>query len=274
MGRHAAGSVGGMDDKMVAICADLEAEYLELAAVVAPLEETAWDMPTPAEGWAIRDQIAHLAFFDDKAVEAHLDPEAFAAELAGIAGSTDMDDYVAIATDRAAAMQGTEILEWWTGANERLRRVYSALDAGTRVLWYGQPMGARSKVTARIMETWAHGQDVRDALGIEEVPVGRLRHVCHIGVAARPYAFRIRGLPVPDIPPYVELTLGDETWTWGDPDSPESLRGSALGFALVATQRRHRVDTDLVATGSGADEWLDVAQAFAGPPGPGRPPLG
>ncbi len=267
------GNVGVMDDKMVAICADLAAEHGELAAAVAPLDEEGWDLPTPAEGWAIRDQIAHLAFFDDKAVEAHLDPEAFAAELAGLAAAPDMDAYVAIATDRAAAMRGADILGWWRAANERLRGVYASLDAGTRVLWYGQPMGARSKITARIMETWAHGQDVRDALGIDEVPVGRLRHVCHIGVAARPYAFRIRGLPVPDVDPYVELTLGDEAWTWGDPASPESVRGSALGFAMVATQRRHRADTDLVATGPGADAWLDVAQAFAGPPGPGRPPL-
>ncbi len=257
---------------MIAICADLEAEHRELAAVVAPLDEAAWDLATPAEGWAIRDQIAHLAFFDEKAVEAHLDPEGFAAELAALAAETDMDEYVAIATDRAAVMRGPDILSWWTGANERLRSVYSRLDAGTRVLWYGQPMGARSKITARIMEAWAHGLDVRDALGIEDVPVGRLRHVCHIGVAARPYAFRIRGIAVPDVAPYVELTAGDATWTWGDPDASESVRGSALGFAMVATQRRHRADTDLVAVGPGADAWLDVAQAFAGPPGPGREP--
>ena len=61
-----------------------------------------------------------------------------------------------------------------------------------------------------------------------------------------------------------------ELWAWGPEEAQQSVRGSAHDFCLRVTQRRHRDDLDLVAVGSDADQWLDIAQAFAGPPGEGR----
>jgi uncharacterized protein (TIGR03084 family) len=133
-------------------------------------------------------------------------------------------------------------------------------------------MSAASMATARLMETWAHGQDVHDALGVPREPSDRLRHVAHIGVRTRDFAYLVRDLPVPSEQFRVELTApSGEVWTWGPADAANRVRGPALDFCLLVTQRVHRSDTALVADGADAEQWLGIAQAFAGPPGPGRP---
>jgi uncharacterized protein (TIGR03084 family) len=134
-------------------------------------------------------------------------------------------------------------------------------------------MSVASMATARLMETWAHGLDVADALGLPPSVSPRLRHVAHIGVRTRDYAFLQHGLPVPAEPFRVELAAPDgTTWSWGPEDAAQRVSGSALDFCLRVTRRRHRDDLALQATGPEADRWLDVAQAFAGPAGSERPP--
>ena len=151
----------------------------------------------------------------------------------------------------------------------------SRVPDGTKLPWYGPPMSAASMATARLMETWAHGNDVADALGARREPTARLRHVAHIGVRTRDFAYLVRQEPPPTEPFRVELTGPDgEVWTWGPADAAQRVTGPALDFCLLATQRVHRADTALVATGPDADQWLDIAQAFAGPPGDGREPKG
>ena len=121
------------------------------------------------------------------------------------------------------------------------------------------------------METWAHGHDIADALGVRREPTARIRHVAHIGVRTRDFAYLVRELAPPAEPFRVELTGPDgEVWTWGPADAAQRVTGPALDFCLLATQRVNRADTALVATGADADAWLDIAQAFAGPPGDGR----
>jgi uncharacterized protein (TIGR03084 family) len=135
-------------------------------------------------------------------------------------------------------------------------------------------MSLTSFVTARLMETWAHGQDVADALGLTPVISRRLRHVIHIGVAARPYAFRVHGIEDPGDPILVRTRNPDDdsdVWTWGPEEAHDVLSGSAVGLALLLTQRRHLDDTDVRATGSTAELFTSVAQAYAGPAGSGRP---
>jgi uncharacterized protein (TIGR03084 family) len=132
-------------------------------------------------------------------------------------------------------------------------------------------MSAASMVSARIMETWAHGQDIADALGITREPTARLRHVAHIAVACRNYSYAVNGRTPPDAPVRVELVgPGGAVWSWGPSDAADRVTGPALDFCLLATQRRHRDDLKVMATGSDADAWLDIIQAFAGPPGSGR----
>ena len=167
------------------------------------------------------------------------------------------------------------MLAWFDGARGELLETFTKLDPRQRLPWFGPPMSAASSLTARLMETWAHTQDIADALGVTREPTGRLRHVAHIGIGARAYSYAVRGQPVPDTPVRVELTAPDGTvWTWGPDDATDRITGTALDFCLLVTQRRHRDDVALVVAGPAAAQWVAIAQAFAGPPGPGRPPTG
>lgn len=250
---------------------DLAAEHLALDEMVAGLDATQWLRPTPAEGWTIADSISHLAFFDRTARLALTDPEGFAAHLGEMASQAGTEPDVALgrAGDSAALLE-----RWREGRSELLDAARHA-DPAVRVPWYGPAMSFASFVSARLMETWAHGQDVADALGRPPVATDRLRHIMHLGVGARAYSFRVRGLQDPGDPVRVEATPpdGGPPWTWGPADVVDVVRGPALDLALVLTQRRHLEDTAVTVTGPTADAWIAIAQAFAGPPGPGRPPI-
>ncbi len=253
------------------LAADLRAETAELLALVEPLDAVGWATPTPAPGWRVQEQIAHLAYFDEAAATAALDPDEFQREL--VAALEDPDGITERISRRARDMEPAEVLGWFTRARESMLAIFLALDPSTRVPWYGPPMSLASSLTARIMETWAHGQDVADALDATRTPTPALRQVAHIGVRTFGNSFTARGLDVPDTPVYVELIAPDgDTWAWGEPSEVEFVRGPALDFALVVTQRRHVDDTALEIVGPIASRWMAIAQAFAGPPGEGRRP--
>lgn len=257
---------------MQSICDDLAAEHAELAVLVRELPEPAWNTPTPAVGWSIRDQIGHLAFFDGQALKALVEPDRFMAEVAELlAGDPDslMDEHL----DRGRSLTGEDVFSWFAQAHVDLLAAYRAVDPKARIPWYGPEMSARSKITARLMECWAHGQDVADTLGVIRTPTPRLRHVCHIGVRARAFAYVAHGRRMPNVDIQVRLIGPDgDEWSWGDDGMAARVTGPALDFALLVTQRRHRDDLALEWEGEAADEWLSIAQAFAGPPGEGRRP--
>jgi uncharacterized protein (TIGR03084 family) len=250
---------------------DLAAETADLDQVLSGLPPAAWERPTPATGWAVRDQVSHLAYFDEAAALAVTDPDRFRAEAAAlVALSERFPDYVAT---RYRDLPAPELLSWFHGARDGLIAVFAAADPAARLPWYGPSMGPASSVTARLMETWAHGQDVVDAVGAARTPTARLRHVAHLGVRTFGHSFTLRGRPVPAAPVRVELGAPDGgTWTWGPAGAADTVRGPAVDFCLVVTQRRNLADTALRADGPVAAEWLSIAQAFAGAPGPGRPP--
>jgi uncharacterized protein (TIGR03084 family) len=251
------------------LCDDLVAEHDDLDRLVAPLPPQDWCRDTPAAGWAIRDQISHLTYFDGTALLALTDPPAFRASRDALVAGLPADPSVEL----GRAVPPTELLDLWRAGRAALVAAARSLDAKSRVEWYGPPMSARSFVTARLMETWAHGQDVADALGAARIPTDRLRHVAHIGVSTRGWSYAVHGHPVPGGDVRVEVDApGGDRWTWGDPAATDVVRGSALDFCLVVTQRRHVHDTALVAHGLLATEWLELAQAFAGGPGEGRRP--
>ncbi|RBY94628.1 TIGR03084 family protein [Blastococcus sp. TBT05-19] len=252
---------------------DLAAESADLDARVAPLDDAAWATPTPAAGWDVRDTINHLRFFDRDALLAVTDPEGFGALLSRL--GAEVLGYVEQLTEEGRATPPQDVLTSWRIGRDALADALRAVDPGVRVPWFGPPMSPASFVTARLMETWAHGQDVVDALGQDRAPTARLRSVAEIGVRARTFSYLVRGLAVPEQLVRVELDGPDgDTWTWGPADADDVVRGSALGFCLLVTQRRHRDDVDLRVSGAAAEEWMGIAQAFAGPPGAGREPLG
>jgi uncharacterized protein (TIGR03084 family) len=124
-------------------------------------------------------------------------------------------------------------------------------------------MSLTSFTTARLMEAWAHGADVRDALHQPIESTDRLRHICHLGVGARTFSFAVHQVPDPGDP--VAVVATDAGWTWGDPDAANRIEGTALDLALVFTQRRHSSRTTVKPIGPVAEQWLAIAQAFAGP---------
>jgi uncharacterized protein (TIGR03084 family) len=255
---------------MAALAADLAAESAVTRALVAGLDEAGWHTPTPAAGWDIADQISHLAYFDEVTVTSALEPEKFKAELAEAeaSGGINPDTIAARFRDRS----GAQLLDWFEVARADLLNTFKNLDPRARLPWFGPPMSAASSLTARIMETWAHTQDVADALGVTREPTGRLRHVAHIGVGARAFSYAVHGMTLPPAPVRVELTGPDgDVWTWGPEDAPDRVTGPALDFCLLVTQRRHRDDLALVIDGPAATEWMSIAQAFAGAAGTGRP---
>jgi uncharacterized protein (TIGR03084 family) len=244
---------------------DLEAESAELDVRLAGLTPERWNLDTPAQGWTIADQVSHLAYFDDAAALSSADPERFRTDADEL---TAIDvDFASIIAARYRSRSGDELLAWFRQARRNLLAVFGSVDPSARLPWYGRSMSAASMVTARLMETWAHGQDIADALHQTVEPSMRLRHIAHLGVSTFGFSFESRGLAVPSFSPYVALAAPDGSeWTWGDPATPFSVRGQALDFCRVVTQRRAVEDTDLVRIGAPAERWLHVAQAFAGPP--------
>ncbi|MGH2757358.1 MAG: TIGR03084 family metal-binding protein, partial [Actinomycetota bacterium] len=197
------------------------------------------------------------------------DPDGFRVNLETIAKDVGAFMDRSVATGRELDAEG--VLDWWRRARMEMLEGARGIDPSTRIPWYGPPMSPASFVSARQMETWAHGQDVADTLGIDRDNTARIRNVAHIGVLSRKHSYVNRGLAVPEEPVLVELKSPDgETWTWGD--GAENIKGSAVDFCLVVTQRRHPHDTRLEMDGPHAREWMSIAQAYAGPPGPGRKP--
>jgi uncharacterized protein (TIGR03084 family) len=260
---------------LAALAEDVRAETADLVGILRATESDPLDVATPAEGWTVRDQLSHLAFYDRVAVLALTDADAFAVIRAE--AMPDLQGYVDAALASGHGRDLHDMLQWLAVEREAFATALERADPASRVPWFGPDMTPASKGTARLMETWAHGQDVVDALGVTRAPTARLRHVAHIGVRALPNSFRTRDLAVPEAPVHVSLVPPDGTaagtqWMWGDPGASDRVTGPALDFCLVVTQRRHLDDTALVVTGPVAEQWMAIAQAYAGPAGAGRAP--
>jgi uncharacterized protein (TIGR03084 family) len=259
-------------DVLPIVLADLAAESSWLDGVLSGLDADGWTRLTPAPGWTVAHQIAHLTWTDAQSLCAATDTEAFNRRIEQL-----LTEGVTIdgAAAEGAARAPEDLLADWRDGRERLAEALATVPRGTKLPWFGPPMSAASMGTARLMETWAHGQDIADALDVEHPPTGRLRHVAELAVRTRNFAFTTRGLTPPSDSFFIRLAAPDGSqWTWGPSDATQRIEGTALDLCLLATQRVNRADTGLVATGPDADRWLDIAQTFAGPPGEGRAPRG
>ena len=251
------------------VVADLRAESDALDDLVAGLDDKGWHLATPAPGWTVAHQVAHLWWTDRVSLIAVTDEAAFADVLTDAA--TDPTGFVDAGAERLATTPPADMLADWRDTRARLHDELGRVADGRKLPWFGPPMSATSMATARLMETWAHGLDVADALGVTRPATSRLRSIAHIGVRTRDFAFSVHRLPVPAGPFLVELAAPDgSTWSWGPADAAQRVTGSAEDFCMLVTQRRPRADLDVVAVGEDAATWLTIAQAFAGPPGAGR----
>ena len=247
--------------------ADLLAEQADLDAVLAGLTSDQWALATPSPRWSVADQIGHLAFFDESAALAINDPDGFTAAmtemLAAFGGSPEDADNATLGPYRA--MDSAELLEAWRTNRSVLADAAANLTNDDRVLWYGPSMGSKSFLTARLMEAWAHGQDIVDTVGAERQSTDRLKHIAQLGFITRGWTYINRKLEPPTSSMHVQLTSpSGETWEFGESGTENTVFGAAEDFCQVVTQRRHVDDTGLVLEGADTREWLEMAQAFAG----------
>ena len=257
----------------VEILGDLIDEQSALAEIVDRIDDADWLLPTPSPGWTIAHQIAHLTYFDRAAAQAIADPSGFceardALFQRALEGGESLDDLTI--TD-LVELPPEELRSQWAEGRELLATAATPLSDTDRIEWFGPSMSARSFLTARLMEAWAHGQDIIDALDDADVPhetrpqTDRLRHIAHLGFVTRKWSYVVRDASAPATEVAVELTgPTGETWNWGPTDAASRITGPAGDFCAVVTQRRHVTDTDLVLTGDEAADWMEVAQAFAG----------
>lgn len=251
------------------VVADLTAESAELDDLVAGLDDAGWARPTPAPGWTIAHQIGHLAWTDEVAALAATDPDAFTA--AAEKALENPAGFVDAAAAQKASLPPAQLLGDWRAARTALTDALRKVPDGVKIPWFGPPMSATSMATARLMETWAHGLDVADTLSVTRAPTDRVRSIAHIGVRTRDFAYLVHEKTPPADAFRYELTApSGELWTWGPDDATEIVRGPALDFCQLVTQRRHVDDLDLEFLGAHTREWAGIAQAFAGPPGSGR----
>ena len=252
---------------------DFRIEVAELAKILAPLDEAAWETETQFKGYTINDLLRHLHQGDVMALTSAERPEEFQALLAerrkrpGLTGRQR-------AREQFGHLAGARLLEAWTQTAARLADQLTTLGPDARLKWAGPDMGVRMFVTARQMEVWAHGHDVYDVLGLDRVPTDRLENIAVIGVRTFGWTYVNRGLPVPTAVPHVRLASpSGAVWQWNEGSAGGSVSGSALEFCQVVTQVRNVDDTKLEVTGEIARNWMSIAQCFAGPPND-PPPAG
>ncbi|TQC46593.1 TIGR03084 family protein [Rhodococcus sp. WS4] len=255
------------------LLADLRAETAELESMIGGVDNASWSTLTPAAGWTVQDQLNHLAYFDDATTLAIRNPTEFSQLADNLIHSAQ--DFAGEIAEQRSNLSVETTGNWLRRARHDLLVAFDATENTRRVPWFGVSMSLASSITARLMETWAHGQDIADALAIERQPTTRIRHICHLGVQTRAFSYTLRGMEAPTEPVEIVLTAPDGSeWHWGQRGGPNSVSGSAWDFSLVVTQRRNIADTGLIVTGRVAGEWMSIAQAFAGAPGAGRAPMG
>ena len=256
---------------MHSICQDLLAEYQSLAALCEELTADQWQQRTQFHNWTPWDEIAHLCYFDETGLQAATQADAFNQAALPLAKRLYAGEQIsAIARERFAHLDGTALLSHWRELHQALVTALSTLDVKDRLPWYGPPMSARSFASARLMETWAHGQDIWDLMKRPRPASSRLKHIAHLGVTTFKWSFVNRQLAAPEVQPHVVLTAPDgDTWSWNPESQTHVVQGSAQDFALLVTQRRHLNDTALRYQGEGVQDWLLIAQCFAGPPADG-----
>lgn len=255
---------------------DFREEARALAAVTAGLGDGDFAMETLFKGWTIGDVFGHLHMFDIAAVKSLEGGEALGGYLrpvfAAISEGRSMIDAQNVWL-REEGLSGRALHDAWRAGAERVADLYGDADPKRRLEWAGPDMSARSMITARQMETWAHGQEVFDRLGETREETDRVRNICHLGVSTFGWSHMVRKWDVPEPAPHVRLRApSGAIWEWGDPQPGNRVEGSAVGFAQVVAQTRNVADTDIVATGDVATRWMETAQCFAGAPTDPPPP--
>ena len=247
--------------------ADFLAESDALHALLERLPDADFDRPTRFKQWTINHVLAHLHLGNWAALETVINEPgylAFRAERKATVPPMPMREFE---KRWAGGLQGRALLAAWRELYPQVARTFQATDPKRRLKWAGPDMSARSSISARLMETWAHGQAVYDLLGVERQDGDRIRNIVVLGINTFGWTFTVHEQPVPERMPQVRLTApSGALWTFGDASESECIEGQATEFCQMVTQVRNVADTSLRVTGPVASHWMRIAQAFAGPP--------
>lgn len=252
---------------------DFLAESEALAEVLAPLTAAEWEQATQFKGWTVNDVIVHLHFWNRAADLSLVDPDGFTA-LMGEVFPKMMQQGMRAVENAEISARGPALFSLWRDQFRDMAARWAEVDPKRRLKWAGPEMSARSSITARQMETWAHGQEIFDLLGVERADADRIANIVVLGVNTFGWSHKVQGLEVPETVPRLRLTApSGAIWEYGDPGSADLIEGPAVDFARVVTQTRNIADTALRVSGPVATQWMATAQCFAGgkeaPPDPG-----
>lgn len=253
---------------MLQVGLDLRSEADELHAFLKTLDERDWNRSTQFMDWTPWDVVAHLHYFDRVSLLALTDEAAFVDRRKQMVESMS-----AGVTNREAArsdfdgLDSAALLTHWIETCHELAEELGSSEPKRRLPWFGPDMGVKMFTTARLMETWAHGQEIYDLKQATRPPTDRLQHIAVLGVKTFGWTFANRGLEPPGPPPYVRLVApSGAIWEWNEPSESERVCGDALDFCQVVTQGRNVGNSALEVTGPIATRWMSIAQCFAGPP--------
>jgi len=249
---------------------DFLEESRALRALLLNRPESDFEKVTRFKDWTVSDVLRHLHFWNWMAELQLADEARLEAELTAV-GTEGMRPRE---RRHAGSAAGQGLLnDWWVQA-QRTAEAFANADPKARLKWAGPSMSARSSITARLMETWAHGQEVYDRLGAVREDADRIQNIAVLGVNTYGWTYKVRGLEPPGPMPFVRLYApSGAVWSFGDDTSGNRIEGTATEFCQVVTQTRNVLDTTLTVTGPVAADWMSRAQCFAGgrndPPAPG-----
>ena len=251
---------------------DFRDESEALFALLDPMNDTDWSRKTQFKNWTINDVVAHLHIWNHAADLSLRDNNAFMEFVALFKLAMKQGDgHLRFTHTWLHGTKNRELLRNWRAFYLEMSDRFAAADPRMRVNWVGPGMSVRSSISARLMETWAHGLAVYDLFGKERVETDRIKNIVFMGVNTFPWTFQNRGLEVPANMPYLRLSApSGATWEWNEPNDENVIEGSATEFCQVVTQVRHVADTNLKPKGEIAQRWMSIAQCFAG--GPEDPP--
>jgi uncharacterized protein (TIGR03084 family) len=247
---------------------DFREESEALFALLDTVNEQDWERKTQFKGWTLNDVLAHLHFGNYTADLSLQDSAAFIAFVRRFTtASKQGTGHLDFTHTWLAGTKHRDLLHRWREFSQEMTDRFVVADPTKRVHWFGPDMSVRSSITARLMETWAHGQAVYDVLGTVRHEADRIKNIAVLGINTFGWSFTNRGLAVPTDRPYVRLTApSGALWEWGQPDPENLIEGSAVEFCQVVAQVRNIADTTLRVVGNTATFWMSIAQCFAGPP--------
>ncbi len=246
---------------------DFREESDSLFNLLENTDEARFDEKTQFKDWTANEVLHHLHFWNYAANLSLIDEPAFVDLLGKVMSGVSSGGMRPFEAEWCKNEKGHALLNTWRSFYTEMSDRFKEADPKKRLKWAGPDMSVRSSITARLMETWAHGQEVFDHLGAERQEADRIKNVAVIGMNTFGWTFVNRKMEVPTDIPYVRLTApSGEIWEWNEPSDTNKVEGDAVDFCRVVTQVRNIKDTSLNVVGDVATQWMSIAQCFAGPP--------